>query len=118
MVVEGDARKAATALAERLGDRGGLDSLQRRIRDLNRAVRARLASEEPEAVAFLDTLEAALPDDAIVVCDMCIPGYWLGGFHRTPAPRKLTYPLGWGTLGCAFPQGLGAALAEAGPEEA
>ena len=46
---------------------------------------------------------------------MCIPGYWLGGFHRTPAPRKLTYPLGWGTLGCAFPQGLGAALAGAGP---
>ena len=26
-----------------------------------------------------------------------------------------TYPLGWGTLGCAFPQGLGAALAGRGP---
>ena len=46
---------------------------------------------------------------------MCIPGYWLGGFHRTPAPRKLSYPLGWGTLGCAFPQGLGAALAGGRP---
>ncbi|MET0615677.1 MAG: thiamine pyrophosphate-binding protein [Thermoleophilaceae bacterium] len=115
VVVEADAREAVTALAERLGDRGGLDSLQRRIRELNRAVRARVASEDPEAVTFLDALDAALPDDAIVVCDMCIPGYWLGGFHRTPAPRKLTYPLGWGTLGCAFPQGLGAALADAGP---
>jgi thiamine pyrophosphate-dependent acetolactate synthase large subunit-like protein len=115
VVVEADAGKAAAALAERLSDRGGLDSLQRRLRDLNRAVRDRLAAEEPEAVTFLDTLEAALPDDAIVVCDMCIPGYWLGGFHRTPAPRKLTYPLGWGTLGCAFPQGLGAALAGTGP---
>jgi thiamine pyrophosphate-dependent acetolactate synthase large subunit-like protein len=115
VVVEADAGKAATALAERLSDRGGLDSLRRRLRDLNRAVRERLAGEEPDAVAFLDTLEAALPGDAIVVCDMCIPGYWLGGFHRTPAPRKLTYPLGWGTLGCAFPQGLGAALAGTGP---
>ncbi len=115
VLVEADAAKAAAALAERLSDRGGLDSLQRRVRDLNRAVRERLASEDPEAVAFLDTLEAALPDDAVVVCDMCIPGYWLGGFHRTPAPRKLTYPLGWGTLGCAFPQGLGAALAGSGP---
>jgi thiamine pyrophosphate-dependent acetolactate synthase large subunit-like protein len=115
VVVEADASMAAAALADRLGNRGGLDSLQRRVRELNRAVRARLASEEPEAMAFLDTLDAALPDDAIVVCDMCIPGYWLGGFHRTPAPRKLTYPLGWGTLGCAFPQGLGAALAETGP---
>jgi thiamine pyrophosphate-dependent acetolactate synthase large subunit-like protein len=115
VVVEADAKESAAALAGRLAERGGLDSLQRRLRELNRAVRERLAGEEPEATTFLDTLEAALPDDAVVVCDMCIPGYWLGGFHRTPAPRKLTYPLGWGTLGCAFPQGLGAALAGAGP---
>jgi acetolactate synthase-1/2/3 large subunit len=115
VVVEADASEATTALAERLGERGGLDSLQRRVRDLNRAVRERLASEEPEATTFLQSIEAALPDDAVLVCDMCIPGYWLGGFHRTPAPRKLSYPLGWGTLGCAFPQGLGAALAGVGP---
>jgi thiamine pyrophosphate-dependent acetolactate synthase large subunit-like protein len=115
VVVEADAREASTALAERLGARGGLDSLQRRVRDLNRAVRDRLASEEPEATTFLQSIEAALPDDAVIVCDMCIPGYWLGGFNRTPAPRKLSYPLGWGTLGCAFPQGLGAALAGEGP---
>jgi len=115
IVVEADARAAAAALADRLGERGGLDSLRRRVRELNKGVRDRFAVEEPEASTFLDTLRAALPDDAIVVCDMCIPGYWLGGFHRTPAPRKLSYPLGWGTLGCAFPQGLGAALADAGP---
>jgi acetolactate synthase-1/2/3 large subunit len=46
---------------------------------------------------------------------MCIPGYWLGGFYRPPEPRKLLYPLGWGTLGCAFPQALGAGLAGTGP---
>jgi thiamine pyrophosphate-dependent acetolactate synthase large subunit-like protein len=115
IVVEADARAAAAALADRLDERGGLDSLRRRVRELNKGVRDRFAVEEPEASTFLDTLRAALPDDAIVVCDMCIPGYWLGGFHRTPAPRKLSYPLGWGTLGCAFPQGLGAALADAGP---
>jgi thiamine pyrophosphate-dependent acetolactate synthase large subunit-like protein len=115
VVVEADAAGAAAALADRLGERGGLDSLERRLKELNRGVRERIAAEDPEAIAFLDTIEAALPDDAIVVSDMCIPGYWLGGFHRTPAPRKLSYPLGWGTLGCAFPQGLGAALAGAGP---
>jgi thiamine pyrophosphate-dependent acetolactate synthase large subunit-like protein len=115
VVVEADASEAVSALADGLSERGGLDSLQRRVRELNRAVRERLAGEDPEAIVFLDTIEAALPDDAVVVCDMCIPGYWLGGFHRTRAPRKLSYPLGWGTLGCAFPQGLGAALAGAGP---
>jgi acetolactate synthase-1/2/3 large subunit len=115
VVVEADAREATAALAERLSKRGGLDSLGQRLKALNAAVRKRIAAEDPEASVFLEAIEAALPDDAVLVCDMCIPGYWLGGFHRTPAPRKLTYPLGWGTLGCAFPQGLGAALAGAGP---
>ena len=45
-----------------------------------------------------------VPADATVVCDMCIPGYWLGGFLTVSGPRRLSYPLGWGTLGCGFPQ--------------
>jgi acetolactate synthase-1/2/3 large subunit len=115
VLVESDAAAAAAALAQRLTQRGGLDSLAKRVKALNAAVREELSSSDPDAGAFLDAVEEALPDDAIVVSDMCIPGYWLGGFHRTPAPRKLSYPLGWGTLGCGFPQGLGAALAGEGP---
>ena len=60
-------------------------------------------------------MREALPDEAVVLCDMCIPGYWLAGFHRVPAPRRLAYPMGWGTLGFAFPASLGAALAGGGP---
>ena len=71
--------------------------------------------EYPAEMRFLDAFAARVPAEAIVLCDMCIPGYWLGGFHASPAPRRLTYPLGWGTLGCAFPQSLGAALAGGGP---
>ncbi|MBD0282520.1 MAG: thiamine pyrophosphate-binding protein [Thermoleophilaceae bacterium] len=115
VVLEADAGRAANALAERLGERGGLDSLARRLRDLRARVREELAGSDPDAVAFLTAIERALPPDTVLVCDMCIPGYWLGGFHRTPAPRKLSYPLGWGTLGCAFPHALGAALARDGP---
>jgi acetolactate synthase-1/2/3 large subunit len=111
VLVEADAGEAVAALAAALPERGGLEALGQRLRGLNAAVRARLGQSDPEALAFVETIERALPDDAVVVCDMCIPGYWLGGFHRTPAPRKLSYPLGWGTLGCAFPQGVGAALA-------
>ena len=63
------------------------------------------------ALRFLDAIRFAVPDDAALVVDMCIPGYWLAGFHTPAAPRRLQVPLGWGTLGYAFPAGLGAALA-------
>jgi thiamine pyrophosphate-dependent acetolactate synthase large subunit-like protein len=110
VLLEADAAEAVAALAGRLEPRGGLDALAHRLRDLNRGVRAKLRTSDPEALAFLEAVERALPPDTALLCDMCIPGYWLGGFHRTPAPRRLSYPLGWGTLGCAFPQGIGAAL--------
>jgi thiamine pyrophosphate-dependent acetolactate synthase large subunit-like protein len=115
LLLEADAAAGAAALAERASERGGLDALAKRVKDLNATVREALTETDGEALGFVEAVERALPDDAVVVCDMCIPGYWLGGFHRTPAPRKLAYPLGWGTLGCGFPQGLGAALAGAGP---
>jgi thiamine pyrophosphate-dependent acetolactate synthase large subunit-like protein len=115
LVVEADAAAAAALIAERLAERGGFEALARRLKELRAEVREELDRDDPDASTFLTAIESALPDDAVVVCDMCIPGYWLGGFHRTPAPRKLSYPLGWGTLGCAFPQALGAALAGTGP---
>ena len=76
---------------------------------------ARLRAEHPAEVAFLDAFASAMPDNAVVVADMCIPGYWLAGLGRVPAPRRLQYPMGWGTLGYAFPAALGAACAGDGP---
>jgi acetolactate synthase-1/2/3 large subunit len=76
---------------------------------------ARLRAEHAAEVTFLEAFHAALPDDAVVVADMCIPGYWLAGLGRVPAPRRLQYPMGWGTLGYAFPAALGAACTDAGP---
>jgi thiamine pyrophosphate-dependent acetolactate synthase large subunit-like protein len=101
-------------LADSLTPRGGLESLGRRLAELGAQVRAELHRSDPRAAELLE-LFAQLPEETTVVCDMCIPGYWLGGFHQPAAPRRLLYPLGWGTLGCAFPQALGAALAAPGP---
>ncbi|MFL5895469.1 MAG: thiamine pyrophosphate-binding protein [Thermoleophilaceae bacterium] len=111
VVVVGDARAVCEALAARVRRRDGMPDLEQ----LRERAWTRLDAEEPDAVEFLRSVARALPDEAVVVCDMCIPGYWLGGFYRPPAPRRLLYPLGWGTLGCAFPQALGAALAGSGP---
>jgi acetolactate synthase-1/2/3 large subunit len=111
-IVSGDARAACEALAlEVEGPREPWTD----VAALRDRARASLVEHFPAEVAFLDAFARAVPDDTVVLCDMCIPGYWLGGFHASPAPRRLTYPLGWGTLGCAFPQSLGAAVADGGP---
>jgi thiamine pyrophosphate-dependent acetolactate synthase large subunit-like protein len=115
VLVEGDASEGLRLLADSLTPRGGLESLRRRVAELNAAVRAGIEQTDPKAAELLDIFASGLPGDATVVCDMCIPGYWLGGFHQPRAPRRLLYPLGWGTLGCAFPQAVGAALAAPGP---
>ena len=52
-----------------------------------------------------------MPEDVTVVCDMCIPGYWLAAMHAPPGPAEVPVPMGWGTLGYVFPAALGAATA-------
>jgi acetolactate synthase-1/2/3 large subunit len=115
VVLLGDARLVTRALADQVPERAGLSAVVSHLEQLREKTWVRLDSEEPGATEFLRSVARALPDDAVIVCDMCIPGYWLGGFYRPPAPRRLLYPLGWGTLGCAFPQALGSALADTGP---
>jgi acetolactate synthase-1/2/3 large subunit len=115
VVLVGDARVVTEALAGRAREDGGVAALAAHLERLREKTWLRLDDEEPAGTEFLRAVARALPDDAVVVCDMCIPGYWLGGFYRPPAPRRLLYPLGWGTLGCAFPQALGAALGGGAP---
>jgi thiamine pyrophosphate-dependent acetolactate synthase large subunit-like protein len=115
IVVEGDAGALTGALADALAPRDGLDGLATRLAEGRESARGRMAKEFADELGFLDAFSAAVPDDATVVCDMCIPGYWLGGFHPVPAPRRLAYPMGWGTLGWAFPAAIGAALGGPGP---
>lgn len=77
------------------------------------AVRAELRSQ-PEtrpAVDFLEATESALPESTVLFADMCIPGYWLAGYVAVHRARSLHYPVGWGTLGFAFPASIGAASA-------
>jgi acetolactate synthase-1/2/3 large subunit len=85
---------------------GDLAALGASIRD-----RLRNASETTSSIEFLERTEAALPPDAVVFADMCIPGYWLAGHYRVTQPRGLHYPMGWGTLGFAFPAAIGATVA-------
>ncbi|MFZ0664656.1 MAG: thiamine pyrophosphate-binding protein [Acidimicrobiales bacterium] len=113
VVIASDAASAVAAIADSVEQREGLEALRDRLAGLRRQVRQDLYEENPEAVEFLDGFDRAVPNDAIVVADMCIPGYWLGAFHPFNGPRQLAYPVGWGTLGFAFPASIGAAVGAA-----
>ena len=112
----GDARTVTSQLICELtsaGDERG-SHLAARLADIRVASQQRIATEEPHAAALVDTLDRVLPHDAVVVADMCIAGYWYGGYGRIKQPRGLAYPMGWGTLGFAFPASIGAAFAGRG----
>ena len=111
-LLEGDAGRLTATLAERVPPRAGIDGMADRLHEVRAEACAAL---DGRALRFLDAMRFALPDDAVVVADMCIPGYWLAGFLTPAAPRRLQIPLGWGTLGYAFPAALGAAIAGTGP---
>jgi acetolactate synthase-1/2/3 large subunit len=111
VVLAADASSACTELAGLVRERP-MDGLADRLHEVRAATCGTL---DARALRFLDAIRFAVPDDGVVVADMCIPGYWLAGFHTPAHPRKLQIPLGWGTLGYAFPASLGAALAGAGP---
>ena len=115
VVLEGDAREVARRLADQTSTRGDLATLRERLDAIAVALSAAVEADDPEAARFLTAMDRALPPDAVVVADMCIPGYWVGGYRRVPLPRKLAYPVGWGTLGFGFPASLGAALGGEGP---
>lgn len=85
---------------------GDLSALGAEIRDSLRA-----DPNTSESVDFLERTERALhgSGDPTVFADMCIPGYWLAGHYATARVRGLHYPMGWGTLGWAFPASVGAA---------
>ncbi|MBI1378352.1 MAG: thiamine pyrophosphate-binding protein [Frankiales bacterium] len=61
------------------------------------------------AAQFVRTVEDGWPADGALVVDMCVAGYWLGGYSRQPRARRLQYPVGWGTLGFGLPAAIGPA---------
>jgi thiamine pyrophosphate-dependent acetolactate synthase large subunit-like protein len=115
VVIRATAGGGLTALAELVPPRPHVTALRERLDALRTAALNRLHAEHPDELEFLETFEAAVPRDTIVIADMCIAGYWLAGLLPVHEPRCLQYPMGWGTLGCAFPASLGAALAGSRP---
>jgi acetolactate synthase-1/2/3 large subunit len=110
---------ADAAVTGRLGD--ALRGLRDRLSPhpawapdgLRKEVLARLAADPrtSEAVTLVEAVESARTAETVLVCDMAVAGYWVGGYASAPGPRRLAYPVGWGTLGFGLPAAIGAAAA-------
>ncbi len=115
LTLEGDARTILEDLLPDVEQRDGRQFVVDELRAIEDKVWSQIRAESPDAADMLDTLHGVLPDDGILIVDMCVAGYWSGGFHRVSGPRKFAYPVGWGTLGFGFPASLGSAAANVGP---
>ncbi len=113
VVVRGDSAEVLGALAGLLEPRVGPDGSW--PPDLQ-ALRDRVFREiydDPataSAIRFLASVGGALAPDAVVFADMAVAGYWISAYHPVTRTRSLHYPMGWGTLGFAFPAAVGAAV--------
>lgn len=116
VAVHADARLALDGLRARVPRRvpasAGTATLAERLAAVRARVWERLEADPrtTEAVRLVRSLTGAVPDDAVVVCDMAVAGYWWGGYGDVPRSRALQYPVGWGTLGYALPAAVGAAV--------
>ena len=110
VVIEADAKATLSALAETCKPRTASSAAGRvaavRAAALS-ALRAGRRTAEP--LRFVERLGRAIPPDAMVVGDMTVPGYWSAAYLAVQRPRGFAFPLGWGTLGFAFPAALGVA---------
>jgi acetolactate synthase I/II/III large subunit len=106
----GDGAAVLGAVAERLPDEPRKDGPDRVA-----ALRQRIAEQRSEReLGLLRSVRDALPRDAVTAWDMTILSYWAAAHFPVYEPRTFLYPLGSGTLGYAWPAGLGASLAVPG----
>src|SRR5213594_2983591 len=109
LAIVGDARDGLEALLRELGPgdaRSGWDHGWRE------GLRSAASSRYTDAVArLIESLRAALPDDAIVVNDQTGINYWMEWRFPVVRPRTFLYPVGSATLGYGVPAAIGAKIA-------
>jgi acetolactate synthase-1/2/3 large subunit len=107
--IVGDARDGLTRMLEDLGPGRPRDTWDHTWRaELRGAANARYTQA---TARLIETLRAALPDDAIVVCDQTGINYWMEWRFPILMPRTFLYPVGSATLGYGVPAAIGAKIA-------
>jgi acetolactate synthase I/II/III large subunit len=72
--------------------------------------RAALERAAGPVLGLLDAIRGAIPRDAMVADDLCLPGYWAVAGLDVYEPRTFFHPGMYGTLGYALPAAIGAQI--------
>ena len=114
IAIQGDAKAACAQLLEALS---GIDIARDEVSvqaELDRAradQQAAYTDVERQHIRVLDLLREGLDDNAVLMGDIAQLVYTGTAAMKTRLPRTWFYPAGFGTLGCALPDAIGAKLA-------
>ena len=114
IAILGDAAAACEMLLDALDGRDIVTARQDRVTELNRVrerQRESYTTIERQHIRLLGKLRDALPDEAVFMGDIAQLVYTGTAAMATHQPRTWFYPAGFGTLGCALPDAIGAKLA-------
>jgi 5-guanidino-2-oxopentanoate decarboxylase len=114
IAIQGDARAACEQLIEALADTAINTATTNRSEELERVREQQIADYtelERQHITLLDALREELADDAVIMGDIAQLVYTGTAAMKTELPRTWFYPAGFGTLGCALPDAIGAKLA-------
>ncbi|NKB51769.1 MAG: 5-guanidino-2-oxopentanoate decarboxylase [Rhizobiaceae bacterium] len=107
-----DALPATIALIEKLGPGTPVVNAAIEVADIRGAIPATLNPTQTKHIKLLEVIRAALPDNAIIMGDACQVTYSASfGLHINQA-RRWHYASGYCALGFAFPNAIGAKLAQ------
>ncbi len=115
VAVHGDAKSACEKLSAEWQKRN-LTGKQRDTAAELKKVRTEQTNEyttvERQHVTLLDALRSVVPANTIIMGDIAQLVYTGTAAMKTELPRTWFYPAGFGTLGCAVPDAIGAKLAQ------
>ncbi|MDH3633412.1 MAG: 5-guanidino-2-oxopentanoate decarboxylase [Gammaproteobacteria bacterium] len=111
VAIIGGARASTEAITRQLGDVKTRAETVAEVAALRQEIRNNLTASEIRHCKTLDILRAVLPDDTVVMGDICQLVYTGSFAFNVSRPRLWHYPAGYCTLGCGLPDAIGAKLA-------
>lgn len=107
-----DAAPAMASLLATLGDGVPVEGAANRVTQLLDGIPADLQVKEQKHVKMLEVIRNSLPDHAIIMGDACQVTYTASFGLPVKQPRRWHYAAGYCALGFAFPNAIGAKIAQ------